>query len=202
MNILVIGAHPDDYELGMGGTILHHINKGDKVFAVVATNGEKLADPERRKKETEEAGIILGIQKIFFFDIKDTQISSGSETIELIENVIEEVKPDRVYSHSMDDTHQDHRNLSKASLAAARKIKQILFYEAPSSHINFAPNYFVDIAPFLDKKVEALKVHKSVLEHGEKDYLAIDSIKGGSFFRGYQANLKYAEGFEIFRLVE
>jgi LmbE family N-acetylglucosaminyl deacetylase len=202
MKILIIGAHPDDYELGMAGTIARHVKNGDEVYAIIVTGGEKIGSAKERKKEAEESARFLGVKSLFFLRLVDTMVSEGSETIDLLEKYCLQIKPDRVYTHSVTDSHQDHRNTAKATISACRNVKQLLFYESPSTEVNFSPNFFVDISEFLDQKIFSLELYKSLNKSGQRRYLEIEAIKGGAFFRGYQARLRYAEAFEVFKFVE
>jgi len=209
MKVLVIAAHPDDYELGMAGTILNHINKKDEVYAILATAGEAISKSENndfsnqeRKHETEQIAKEMGIKKLFFLGLKDTKILESHDIIEKIEKVILEVNPKRIYVHSRIDTHQDHRNLSNATLSAARKIKQILFYESPSTQTNFSPHFFIDITNYIEQKIDILNKYKTLKCLGEKRYLEIEAIKSAASFRGYQSNTRFAESFEVFRYLE
>jgi len=199
MKILVIGAHPDDYELGMAGTILSHVDKGDTVYAILATDGGVLEDGKKRLDEAKEVANFMGIKEVFYLGLKDTEITDGKSTIDLIEKIIDKINPDRIYTHGRTDTHQDHRNLSNASLSAARRVKQVLFFESPSTQTDFGPNFFVDITDYMDKKLEALKLYESV---GQLRYFEKDSVIAGAKFRGFQCNRKQAESFHIFRFLE
>lgn len=201
MNILIVGAHPDDYELGMAGTIKKHTSEGDSVFSVIMSNGEKIGNAKERILEAKESANILGIKEIYFFNFKDTKISSGIESIDKLEKLINEHNIDRIYTHSFKDTHQDHRNTCKAVLSAGRNVKQILFFESPSSDVDFRSTLFIEISKFLKDKIEALNLFKSLLKL-KKRYLEVKAIKSSASFRGYQSNLKYAESFEVFRFIE
>ena len=201
MNILVIGAHPDDYELGMAGAIKNHSIRGDEVYAIIMTNGEKIGDPNKRKNEAKKSAQILGIKELFFFELEDTKIPCNSEVIERIENIIISRKIFRIYTHSNKDTHQDHFNTSRASLSAGRNVPQILFYESPSSDLDFRPTFFINIGKSLDKKLESLKIYKS-LTNLKKRYLEINAIINSASFRGYQSKTKFAESFEVYRFLE
>ncbi|MBT7903307.1 PIG-L family deacetylase [Candidatus Woesearchaeota archaeon] len=204
MKVLAIGAHPDDIELSMGGTIVHHVRKGDDVIAAIVSNGEKIGNTLTRVEECKKALKLLGVKEIHFFDLPDTKIKEGPETIQKVENVLALHKIDRVYSHHFLDSHQDHRNTSKAVISACRNINQVLFFETPSSELDFTPNFFIDITPFLDIKIKALKTYQSLLNDKKKNYryLEIDAIVGGAFFRGYQIGVKYAESFKVFKFLE
>ena len=198
MNILAIGAHPDDIELGCAGTILEITKTGGKAWGLVLTNGEKSGDPEIRRKEAIGAGKILKMEKIFFGDLPDTRVEEGVETISVIENVIEAVKPDTLITHSLSDTHQDHRNCARATISAARNIPTIVSFEPPSLTPLFHPTLYVDISSTFNEKILALQQYAS---QNDKEFLKIDAIKGLAKFRGYQAKVEYAEAFEVVKLI-
>lgn len=201
MNILIVGAHPDDYELGMAGTIKKHITEGHNIISIIMSNGEAIGDTNERVKEAKKSAKFLGINTIYFLKFKDTKISSGIESIKKIEQIIKKHKIDRIYTHSLRDTHQDHRNTCLAVLSAGRNVKQILFFESPSSNLDFRPTFFIDISSYLKEKINSLKIYKSLLKL-KKRYLEIKAITDSASFRGYQSNLKYAECFEVFRFIE
>ncbi|NCN99076.1 PIG-L family deacetylase [Candidatus Pacearchaeota archaeon CG_4_10_14_0_2_um_filter_35_33] len=201
MNILIVGAHPDDYELGMAGTIKKHIVEGHNIISIIMSNGEAIGNTNERVKEAKKSAKFLGIKTIYFLKFKDTKISSGIESIKKIEQIIKKHKIDRIYTHSLRDTHQDHRNTCLAVLSAGRNMKQILFFESPSSDLDFRPTFFIDISNYLKEKVNSLNIYKS-LSKLKKRYLEIMAIKDSASFRGYQSNLKYAECFEVFRFIE
>mgnify|MGYP001616718961 FL=1 len=201
MNILIVGAHPDDYELGMAGTIKKHITEGHNIISIIMSNGEAIGDTNKRVKEAKKSAKFLGINTIYFLKFKDTKISSGIESINKIEQIIKKHKIDRIYTHSLRDTHQDHRNTCLAVLSAGRNVKQILFFESPSSNLDFRPTFFIDISSYLKEKINSLKIYKSLLKL-KKRYLEIKAITDSASFRGYQSNLKYAECFEVFRFIE
>ena len=200
MKILLIGAHPDDIELGAAGTIAKHVTSNDEVYAIICSNGERIGDARQRQHDANQSAMYLGIQEIYFLKLQDTMIKEDSETIDRIERIIDRIGHiDRVYTHSSNDTNQDHRNVSKASISACRNIRQVLFYESPSSSIDFMPDYFIDITEFIKMKLEALKIYKSL----NRRYLEVESTKGQAQFRAYQAKITgYSEGFKIFKFVE
>lgn len=201
MNILIVGAHPDDYELGMAGTIKKHITEGHNIISIIMSNGEAIGGTNERVKEAKKSAEFLGINAIYFLKFKDTKISSGIESVKKIEQIIKKHKIDRIYTHSLRDTHQDHRNTCLAVLSAGRNVKQILFFESPSSDLDFRPTFFIDISSYLKEKINSLKTYKS-LSKLKKRYLEIKAITDSASFRGYQSNLKYAECFEVFRFIE
>ena len=200
MNIIAIGAHPDDIEIGCGGSLAWHSSRGDNVMMVVLTNGEMGgASAHVRFKEFEKAAGILGVTSTRSLGYSDTEIPSTHEPIAKIEAIINDFKPERAYIPFSREIHQDHRKTSEISLSACRNLPQILLYEGPSTFPDFQVKYWIDISLTLDKKLKAIKIHKS---QAEKEILKMDAIKSLNRFRGYQARSKYAEGFDIFRLIE
>ena len=100
-----------------------------------------------------------------------------------------------------DDTHQDHRNVARAVITAARYTKNLLFYEVPTTQ-NFVPTVFSDIGAILGHKVRLLKCHRSqVYKTRVKNLSIIETAKSTAVFRGYQDRVKYAEGFTPQRLL-
>lgn len=197
--ILAVGAHPDDIELGCGGTLRSAVKLGNKVVAVFMTKGELSGDPEVRCKESLDALACLGVNEVFFGDFKDTEVVCSRRAIDFLESFYREKKPDVVLTHTVNDIHQDHRQVGWISLSAFRNIGVILAYETPRVTAAFSPNYFVDISSCIDDKWKALKCHAS---QKEKRYVAYESMVNLASFRGAQVNLTAAEAFEVIRYVE
>lgn len=194
MNVLCIGAHCDDVEVGLGGAILHHMERSDTVVSLV------MSGSHIRAEESREAGAALGVGEVLIFDFEDTKIPAGVEAIRAIENIIERLMPDRVYTHTIKDTHQDHRNTGLASLSAARNISQVLFYQsAPPKSWTFSPNHYVDISKYMDRKLEAVKLFHS---QSDKWFMNPDVLRSMARFRGLEAGVDYAEAFEIYKMLE
>lgn len=198
MKILTIGAHPDDIELGCGGIIAQYTSNNHSVYSLVLSDGERSGDPIVRKQETVDSLKILGIKKLFFGELPDTKIGNDISTICVIENIVNKMKPDIVFTHSINDVHQDHRNTAISTFSAARQVPTILCYESPSLMLDFKPQCYYDIIKTLDQKIEALKVHKSQID---KRYFKINAILGLAKYRGNQMNIKYAEAFEVFKIL-
>ncbi len=197
--ILAIGAHPDDIELGCGGSINSLSSQGGRVVALFLSKGEKSGNPEQRVKESKTALSILGIEDVFFGDFPDTEIPDSHRAIAFIESYIEKYNPDTVLTHTIHDTHQDHRQVGWLSLSASRNVPRLLAYETPRVTSGFLPSYFVDISDCVERKWIALQCHKS---QKDKRYLAYESMVRLSSFRGNMVNLPAAEAFEVIRYVE
>jgi LmbE family N-acetylglucosaminyl deacetylase len=219
MRVLAVGAHPDDVELGLGGTIARHAEDGDEVCVLVLSRGERgfardrilvsgLSEEEAmrtlgntREEETRAALSFLGVKrdKIEVLGFPDSGIRPSIEAIETVSRFFRELNPDIVYTHFHGDSHLDHVSASLITVHAGRHAKNLLFYESPSTWTSFSPNYFVDIGGFLDKKIEALKMHRS---QAEKPYMREEVIRAKAALRGSQAGVEYAEAFIACRIVK
>lgn len=201
MNILAIGAHPDDIEVGCGGTLAKYSEKGHNVYLYVATDGGARGDPETRIKEQEFSAKILGAKKLYWGGYTDTQISINKETIWNLEKVIKEITPDLIFVNFCDDTHQDHRHIAQITISATRYVRNVLFYETPTTQ-NFNPNVFVQLGEkYLQIKEKLLLAHKSqVTKTNISDITIIEVARSNALFRGVQARVNYAEAFQSLRL--
>jgi LmbE family N-acetylglucosaminyl deacetylase len=197
--ILAIGSHPDDIELGCGGTISAASTAGQKVIAVYMTKGEKSGNPETRMKESRKAISHLGVKNIFFGDFVDTEIPNSHEAICFLEEFVEKYKPETVLTHTINDSHQDHRQVGWLSYSAFRNVPKLLAYETPRVTGNFSPSYFIDISNFVKLKWAALQCHET---QKAKRYLNYESMINLASFRGSQAGLAAAEAYEVVRYVE
>ncbi len=197
--IIACGAHPDDVELGCGGTIRAATKLGKKVIAVFLTKGEKSGDPDVRCQESKKALSILGVKDVYFGDFPDTEIPNNHTVVAWLESFYDKYKPEVILTHSINDMHQDHRQVGWLSMSAFRNAPRILAYETPRVTAVFAPTYFVDISNSVKEKWAALKCHVS---QSEKRYITYESMVNLTSFRGGQVNLAYAEAFEVVRYVE
>lgn len=200
MNILAIGAHPDDLEIGCGGTLIKYRDRGHKIFSLVMTGGGQGGESRVRCSEQEDACRIIGVEKNYWGGYKDTHLEVNQALISKIEQVISEICPIFIFCHYPDDTHQDHRHLSLATQSAARNLRNVLFYEGPTTY-GFNPQVFVDISETMDRKIEALKAHKSqVTKTNIEDLSIVEIARSSANFRGIQGRAKYGEAFSPLRL--
>lgn len=201
MNILAVGAHPDDIEFGCGGTLLKYKKAGHRIFLLVITDGSFGGDPYVRRTEQIEAAKFLGAEKLFWGDLRDTEVVDNRELIQKIEVVAKETNTDIVFLNYPDDVHQDHRAVASAGISATRYIQEVLFYEVPTTQ-HFEPDIFVDIQDVLDKKLELLRIHASQVDKTKIENLTIlESAQSCANFRGFQGRVKYAEGFKALRVL-
>ena len=194
--VLAIGAHPDDVEIGAGGTIAQHIAARDRVTILTMSRGRLGGDPQRRLGEAQEAAHRLGA-KIIVGDLEDTAIPENGPAIELIERAVAEVSPDVVYVHSAHDVHQDHRAVHAATSVAARKVARVLCYQSPSSTIEFRPTVFVPVSEGLTAKLDAIAAYES--QATIRDYLDPEMLTATARYWGRYSHSPYAEPFEVLR---
>lgn len=200
MNLLAIGAHPDDIEFGCAGTLIKYRLKGDEIYLMVMTEGAYGGDAHLRRQEQIDSQNIMGAKDLIWGGYKDTELVMSLQLVRKIEEVINSIRPTFIFVNFPEDTHQDHRYLAQATISATRYTRNVLFYEVPTS-VNFAPNVFVDIMPTFETKIESLKAHKSQIEKtGIKELSIINIALANAHFRGTQARVKYAEGFVSQRL--
>jgi LmbE family N-acetylglucosaminyl deacetylase len=197
--ILAVGAHPDDIELGCGGTISAASKLGNKVIAVFLSKGEQSGNPEVRPKESIEALSLLGVNEVYFGDFPDTEIPCSRQAIDFLEAFFVANKPETILTHTINDIHQDHRQVGWLSVSAFRNAPRLLAYETPRVTPAFSPTYFVDITNCVTDKWSALKCHFS---QKTKRYITYESMVNLASFRGSQVNLPAAEAFEVVRYVE
>jgi len=203
-SILAIGAHPDDIELGCGGTLARFRDAGHHVHGLVITSGEEgtSSSNERtdRRKEAEHGAGVLGLHSLWICRFADTMLESQLPAIkDVIEEKIRETGADVVITQSPHDIHQDHKTVFEATKIAARGDKTILCYEDVSTEPHFAANMFVDVTDYIEDKIAAVRSHRT---QNHKNYMQPDTIRGRAAHRGLQSGLKYAEAFLLYKGVD
>jgi len=176
-NILVICAHPDDEVFGAGGTIAKYSKEGFNVDVLIFSYGEqshpwikKYVVIETRKKESKEASKVIGIRNAEFFGLREgffEEDSKRNNIYKKIAEIIREKKPVKIFTHSIDDPHPDHKIVHNTVLASMDKsgIKCDVYTFDIWNPINIRktenPKLYVDISKTFGKKLEALKCFKS-----------------------------------------
>jgi LmbE family N-acetylglucosaminyl deacetylase len=214
-NVLAIGAHPDDIEFGCFGTLRKHIEAGDNVTLVVMTKSdvkdaytqETTRDANISLQEAINAANILGSPELIIGDFEDTRIPFDNTSVAFLEKIIKQRNIDTVYTHWAGDTHQDHINTLSSTMAAARLVKNVLCYEqVPLPRITTVypvANYYVDITDMMDYKLHGCEAHKSQIDKFNKHgFDMLDNVLTLAKFRGNQCGVKYAEAFNILKMVK
>jgi LmbE family N-acetylglucosaminyl deacetylase len=203
-SVVVFGAHPDDLEIGMGGTIAKLVRLGYKIKLVVATlpNFIDTDTKEGRKLEATESAKVLGCSPPDFLDLSPDEIIFGRAFVNKVDGIIEKYKPETVFTQWIGDSHQDHQALTKAVIAACRDQKDLYMYETTIpggiTEQAFRTQLYVDVSSTIDIKKNALDCFRSqIIRCGER---WIPSILGRCSYRGYQMNVEHAEVFEVIRV--
>ncbi len=198
-SICVIGAHPDDFEILAGGLLSRYSEEGAGITAIVVTDGSLGGDPDLRKRETEAAARVIGVENVVFLGMQDAMCRHEHDLIQKIEQKIGEISPDLVITHSPNDTHQDHINTSKCVLSAARRYPAVLLGETSSTFPPLKGFVSFDISGTMEKKLGALRCHASQLEDAGGP-LRPGEITALAIYRGGQVGVRYAEAFEVWKL--
>jgi N-acetylglucosamine malate deacetylase 1 len=202
--MIAFGAHPDDIEIGMGGTVAKLAGTGYDVRLVIATlpNFVKTDTKEERKQESIMSAKVMGCKTPEFLDLSPEEIVFNRKFVTQISKIIQELDPEAIFTQWIGDTHQDHQSLTRAVIAAARDSNDVFMYETTipggiSEHA-FRPQLYVDVTDTLEIKKNALDCFDS--QKIRCGPLWIDSIVGRCSYRGYQMNAKYAEAFEVIKV--
>jgi LmbE family N-acetylglucosaminyl deacetylase len=201
VRVLAFGAHPDDLEIGMGGTIARHASAGDRVVMAIATVPN---NRETRWRVAEHAADVLGAE-LLMLDIPPDELQHSRAIVQRFDKVLEQVEPDVIYTHWNSDSHQDHNAVSMATIGATRANRcAVLMYEQtiPGGVVpwGFRAQSYVDISSWMPMKMESIAMHKSqVRANGD---LWVQGVRGRAMYRGYQMNVEYAEAFEVIKAVD
>lgn len=214
--ILVVCAHPDDEVFGLGGTLLLHSKNGSEIFVLIFSDGESSRNIskniiEKRQNQAREACKKIGIKKLKFLNYPDQKLDTIPlvELSKQIETVIQEFRPDVVFTHHFGDVNQDHTKVFEATLIATRpipsiNISKVICFEIPSSSEwgsydrKFNPNLFIDIENELNQKLNILNIYKNEIRKFPHPR-SLKSIKSRAQVWGSQVGCKYAEAFFILR---
>lgn len=180
LDLLVIGAHPDDAEISMGGTILRWATAGKRVGVLDVTRGEMgtRGTVEDRDAETARATELLGLAWRGNLEQPDGRVEASIEAREALARVLREQAPDVLIAHHPTDHHPDHAATGRLAreawyLSGLKRLAEMdgggearrpgrLFHFM--SHIPFEPTLVIDITPVWEQKVEAVKAYASQLD--------------------------------------
>ncbi len=209
---LFISPHPDDAELGIGGTLIKLKKQGHSVFMVDLTDGEPTpcGNKQIRKKETERATKILGIDKRvnlglsnrYLFDTKEARLALAAQ--------IRKFKPDILFCPYPQDAHPDHLATAKITEAARFYAKYtkagkaglegrphypfyLFYFFASHLRSNFEPNFFIDISEDFAKKMEAVRCYRSQFVDNPTNDFVFSYIENINRFWGSLIRKKFAE---------
>ncbi len=215
--VLVVAPHPDDAEIGCGGTVARLTRDGVEVYYVVATNGDKgTEDPTltnadlaaTRDKEQRDAAAVLGVKEVTILQNGDGELVDGRELLGEITRHVRRIRPDIVLTTDPFRTsfyiHRDHRITGMVTMDAVFPFARDRLHfpehnEAglpphKTAEIYFwgpeTPDVFVDISDTIETKIEATKLHASQFGPGDMDW-----IRSWAASHGEPRGMAYAEEF-------
>lgn len=219
--LLIVAAHPDDEILGCGGTVAKLTKVGYEAYTLILGEGKTSRSGANKEelqllnKELQIANETIGVKELFIRNFPDNAFDSLPllEIVKEVEAVINQTKPDIIFTHHNGDLNIDHQLTHKAVLTATRPmkdqcVKEIYAFEVPSStewnsfnwNTIFVPNIFVDITETIDLKVKALAEYKSELREYPHPR-SLQHIKELARVNGTKVGLEYCENFVLIRKV-
>jgi len=208
-SILVIAPHPDDAELGMGGTILKLAAQGHTVHIVDMTNGEPTphGSPEIRARESAAAAKVLGVGRSNL-GLKNREVQHTIEARHKLAAVIRQHKANWLFVPYPVDAHPDHLAVTRiaedarfdAKLTNTPTIpgdpcypKRIIYYFCTHLRMNFTPSFCIDVTDTIDRKIESVKCYASQFV-GNSAFVP-EMVKTITAYFGSRIGTAYAEPF-------
>jgi len=216
--VLVVAIHPDDETLGCGGTLLKHKDSGDEIHWLIATevtvkDGFKENVVRKREEEIQIVNEFYDFTSLTRIGLPTMKLDefSISFLVGKISKVFNDIKPDIIYLPFKSDVHSDHRYFFNAAFSCTKSfrypfIKKVYMMETLSEtefalstkEDSFIPNTFINISPYIDKKIEIMKIFES--EIGDHPFPRSEkNIKALATFRGASSNCQYAESFMLLK---
>jgi bacillithiol biosynthesis deacetylase BshB1 len=206
---LVVSPHPDDVELGLGGTILKLKKQGHKVFIVDLTNGEPTpyGTEERRMREAQKAAEVLGVDARCNLGLENRYLFDTKEARLKLAEVIRIFKPDILFCPYPEDAHPDHvmasritegarfyAKYTKVNLKGQPHYPFYLFYYF-CLHLRTLPeiSFLVDISEEFQQKMKAIRCYRSQFVDNPKNRFVFDYIKTQNKYLGSLIRVEYAE---------
>lgn len=205
MNVLGVGAHYDDLELGCAGTLIKHVQQGDHVTMLVVTKssyknpkGSVVRHEEIALEEGKEAAAIIGAE-LRCLEYDTFEVPFNEQLTKQINQIIEDLDIDTIYSHWNHDLHRDHSNAGRATLMAGRHVPRFLMYRSNyyDTDQDFRGNIYSDISEVMEKKMDVIRAHRSELERVRHKWLEFFSQQHAN--DGQRIGVQYAEAFEVVR---
>jgi N-acetylglucosamine malate deacetylase 1 len=217
MKSIVIAAHPDDETLGAGGAILRRKAEGHATAWLIVTsvsiaNGWSVERVRARDAEIEAVRQLLRFDEVYRLELPTTQLDQLPlrEIVSGVSEVFGKFQPNEIFVPHYSDVHSDHRIVFQAVGSCTKWfrypfVQRILCYETLSETDvglgeagAFRPNYFLDIAPFIEQKIAALKVYSSELDEFPFPR-SVEAVQAQAKLRGAASGYIAAEAFELLR---
>lgn len=211
MKILFVSAHTDDAEFGAGGMIAKLMDYpllNDLYWVVFSAASNILVEnhlpPDMLRKEwgevVRECGLREGTHELYDFESRLLPDHS-QEIIQILDRIKDKFTPDLVVSHSLHDTHQDHKTIADNVISVFKKSSSVICYELPWNHLSFDTQFFVRLERrHVERKWSLISKYKSQFQL-KKPYFSEDLVYGMARTRGSQVSCEFAEAFEVLRWI-
>lgn len=183
--VLAIGALPGDVELGCGGILLRHKERGHRIVILHLTAGEEGTDASR-KGDAQEAAQALGAHLVIGESFGEA-VPNAREMMALVQRTVEDFQPMAVYAPSAHDVRESRQNTNRAANLAAAEVGHFFCYQAPTTVLDFHPTLFVDVTDYMDTKLAALEKYAGQIEgrpHLDPEFVRATARYWGRFL-GY-----------------
>lgn len=224
-NVLVIAAHPDDEILGCGATAARLVEEGHQVKFAILGEGMTSRDSDRASADVSKLAALrqqahaaarkVGVTSVSLHGLPDNRLDTVPllDVVKLVERLIDEVRPEVIYTHHPGDLNIDHQIIHRAVLTATRPVqghpvREIYAFEVPSSTEwaflemdgGFRPNVFVDVTRTIDAKIAAMECYET--ESRKFPHPRSPQVLRAIAMRwGSVAGVAAAEAFELIRKV-
>jgi LmbE family N-acetylglucosaminyl deacetylase len=198
--VLAVGAHPDDLELGVGGTLARLSRSGARVVMAVLSIPNNL---KARREEARRAAAILGCEVRFLTPNRCSRVEDMKthQLVGMIDGLVRELAPEAMFSHCLANLHADHKLAYEACMASQRlKYFDIFCYSPTSCHavnIAFSPHIYIDISDTIEEKMAAIRTHSTQFDSRG---LKTEHYREASNRTGKIVGVNYAEGLEVVRM--
>jgi len=196
--VRAFGAHPDDLEVGAGGLLARLAEDGAKVTLAIVSIPSLV---EQRREEARAAAKVLDAEVFVVYEDKPCRVEDIAmhELVRRFDQIVGDVRPDLVITHSANDLHWDHSLVNRATVSALRRTPCDLLAYLSSPEMNAQSrsmgNCFADVSGYMDTKVEAIACHKSQLPK-----LDLESSRDLARAMGRISGYEYAECYEVLRV--
>ena len=196
--VLAFGAHPDDVEVGAGGLLARLAAQGAEVTIAIVSIP---SNSQIRLDEAHAGAEVLDADLFVLYDEKPCRVEDIAmhELVRRFDNIVGDVRPDLVITHSANDLHWDHGLVNRATVSALRRTPCDLLAYLSSPEMNAQSrslgNCFADLTGYVDTKLAAIACHKSQLHH-----LDLESSRDLARAMGRISGYEYAECYEALRM--
>jgi LmbE family N-acetylglucosaminyl deacetylase len=196
--VLAVGAHPDDIEVGAGGLVARLVEEGTKVTMVIVSVP---TERETRIKEAREGARLLGADVLVLYEGRQCRVEDIPmyELVRRLDNLIGDLQPDLIITHSEHDLHWDHGLVHRAVVSACRRTPCDLLAFLSSFEMNAQSRAigqcFVDVSTTIEDKLAAISAHQSQLAK-----MDLGSARDLARALGRMSGVPYAEALEVLRM--